>query len=279
MSSKKTPKKARSTATTSHTTRPGYEISFSGPFGLFSPKADHFALLAVAVDKHCLRIFNVSNSILVAEHTVDAARVSSMCWLSLSLTEEEGKGLNPSTPARPRKRKKSTSKGLVPESSQTELVGLGLTTGSLLLYSSKHARVLRVLSHPTSLSPILAIAPGTSLTNLWCSTADGYLILWNAARNELLKTYKPNDLPYTSLASCLNDSENENMDLLAANHVIKVLTVETSVNSSETGKIKENAALTGHTSSIKALNQDGSRLISHAEGDRVINIWTLPNGL
>lgn len=278
MSSKKTPKKPRPTTTTHITNGKGHDNNIPGPSGLFSPRANQFAFLSIAVDKHCLRIFNVSNSSLIAEHTIDIARATHLCWLLLSLTEE-GTTLNSSTPARPKKRKKTASRNLGPESSQTQLVGLGLTNGSILLYSPDHAHVARVLSHPTSSSPILAIASGKEPTDLWCSTSNGFLILWNAARNELLKTFKVDDTPYTCLASFPSDTDDEAVNILAANQTIKVLTIPIStIARAESDKIEEKASLTGHVSTVRSLNQDGSRLVSYAEGDRIINIWSLEKG-
>ncbi|GJJ09570.1 hypothetical protein Clacol_003793 [Clathrus columnatus] len=269
MSSQKKPKKARSTA--NHVNRTSHGIDLSCPLGLFSSSADQFALLVVSVDKHCLRIFDVSDCSLIAEHSIDTARVSSICWLSLTLKEDEIVS-NPSTPARPQKRKKSASKTASLESNRTQLVGLGLTDGSLLLYSPKHARVLRVLSHPTSSSAVLAITPGKKPFHLWCSTSNGFLYIWNVARNELLNNYKSDDAGYTSLTLFPNEDEDgdEDFNLLVANHVIKVLTMPPSANLQLEGdhKLKEKMAFTGHITSVKSLHHDNLRLLSHAEGDR-----------
>lgn len=251
------------------------EASVTSQISQFSPDGTFFALLALAVDKHRLRVFDTSTGSSVVEQTLDA-HVSSLKWMSLDLTQNGERPLT--SPAK--KRKKTTAAAAAApnqEVSKSLLICLGLSNGSLVLFSPKHARVMRTLAHPASLSPVVAVAPGSDPTHTWSSSADGTLRWWNAARNELVGSWKYGleGMPCSALAA---HPDHGQMAVLVGHHAIRLLSV--SVSDSETEKPIQKASFTGHASAIHHLKWDQlhpSRFISTATGDRVIQLWAMPS--
>lgn len=244
----------------------------------FSPNADLFALLSLAVDKHRLRIFDAVTGGALTEYIVDTARVTSFSWVSLDLTSNGTR-----KDASPTKKRKKTA-ALVSNTppTKTQLVCLGLSNGSLTLYSPTHARVLRTLSHPSSLTAVLATSGGTQPSHVWSTSTDGIVRLWNAARNELLGSWKSErNVPYSSLACRPGHNQETETELLVANHSMRLLPFPSSTSSiSEPAKIGDGVSFTGHASAVTELHWDHSQpscFISIAEMDRVINVWRVPD--
>lgn len=168
----------------------------------------------------------------------------------------------------------------------TEVAVLGLSDGSISFFSPSHARVLRTLSHPSSSTPILAVAAaeGPNPFTVWSSSEDGTVRCWDIQKNEVLESWKTEDrIPYTSL-SVKPTGEDGRTDLLAAHHNIRLLShVADSTNIAASKKPAQVASYTGHASSITLTAWAGSqtppeRFVSMAEGDRYLYVWDVESG-
>ncbi|KIJ45722.1 hypothetical protein M422DRAFT_251023 [Sphaerobolus stellatus SS14] len=241
---------------------------------LFSPDASLFALLAQAVDKHRIRVFDATTASPVVEHTLDT-RATSTQWLNLALVVEEEKSGAPT-----KKRKKEWNAALAAvEENPLALLCVGLVNGSVAIFSAKHARIVRTLTHPSSLTPIHALSAGARPSQLWSSSSDGTLRLWNVVTNELLGSWKAEGVPYSALAPRPGHVSNDETQLLVANHAVRLLSFRTSKSVSETEKPSEKASFTGHASNVNSLDWDKAhptRFVSTATGDRVVNLWRAP---
>ncbi|KAI0757399.1 NUC189-domain-containing protein [Daedaleopsis nitida] len=246
----------------------------------FSPDGKLFVFLSLAIDKHALKVFDTTTRRSVAEHVVDAGRVTSLCWARLDLAESGGPGAEDEDGARKSKRKKKS--GVAADSASTssaapQVVVLGLSDGSLLLFSPTHGRLLRTLSDPSSSSAVLAIAGQdhefADPHNLWTSNADGALRLWDARTNQISQSLFSDDrIPYTSLSVRASDEDGVT-EVLAAHHSIHLLAI-----SSDSAKPKMLAKFTGHASPVSDLRWlDKSHFLSSASADRFVNVWQVPS--
>jgi U3 small nucleolar RNA-associated protein 5 len=266
---------------------------FSSPLALssFSPDGTSFAFLSLAVDKHRLRVYDTLSGQSRAEHVIDLDRVTSLSWARLDLSG------GPSAPSddeadRPKKkRKKRQSLHVSSENdalTSIEVVMLGLSDGSLSLFSPSHGKVLRTLSHPASNTSILSVVVNRTAnlgTYLWTSGADGAIRVWNATKNSMVGSLKVDSrIPY----SCMTfrpvglDEENGELNLLVANHTIRLLSTETSLTPLENQQAEALATFTGHASPVTRLHWDVSqqpavRFVSMAQADRFIYLWQVPN--
>ena len=245
----------------------------------FSPDGKLFAFLSLAIDKHALKVYDTTTRRSVAEHVVDAGRVTSLCWARLDLAEGQGKGAEDEDGARKNKRKKksgSTANLATSNATAPQVVVLGLSDGSLLLFSPTHGRLLRTLSDPSSSSAVLAVAGHdlnpTDSHSLWTSNADGALRLWDARANQVSQSLFNDDrIPYTSLSVRASDEEGVT-EVLAAHHSIHLLAI-----SHDSQKPKTLAKFTGHASPISDLRWlDKSHFLSSASADRFVNVWEVP---
>ncbi|OSD05803.1 NUC189-domain-containing protein [Trametes coccinea BRFM310] len=244
----------------------------------FSPDGQLFAFLSLAIDKHALKVYDTATRRSVAEHVVDAARVTSLCWARLDLAEGQAKGAEDEDASRKSKRKKRNSlaaDATTPSTNAPQLVVLGLSDGSLLLFSPSHGRLLRTLSDPSSSSAVLAVAGQEDSEDphtLWTSSSDGALRLWNARTNQVSQSHFSDDrIPFTALSVRKSDEEGVT-EVLAAHHSIQLLAL-----SADAQKPKTLAKFTGHASPVSALHWvDRSRFLSYASADRFINVWEVP---
>ncbi|KAJ7071386.1 WD40-repeat-containing domain protein [Mycena amicta] len=246
-------------------------------FCAFSPKGNLFAFLSLAIDKHRLRVYDTATGQSVAEHVVDSARVSSLTWNNYDPSDAQA-----GEPPSKKKRRKSQANADGPlQVSAVEVVVLGLSDGTVLFFSPTHGRVMRTLSHSTSTAAILSVVSlenAASVPTTWTSGADGAIRIWNAQKNDLLGSWNIDDrIPYSSMA-IRPASEDDRLDILVANHSIRLLS---SSSDSITDKPSQLATFTGHASSIKQLHWDtsqlpSSRVVSLAEGDRIVSIWETP---
>jgi U3 small nucleolar RNA-associated protein 5 len=256
----------------------------------FSPKGNRFAFLSLAIDKHHLRIYDTLSGQSIAEHVLDTARVTSIIWSNIDLSEgrlqfEEGQ---------PSKKKIKKRGSLAPDakadSKIIEVVILGLSDGSLSFFSPTHGRVVRTLSHSTSATSVLSIALAESTDNsplIWTSGADGVVHLWNVRKNDIISSWKNDDrIPYSSMAVRPGSfcEEDGHVELLAANHGIHLLSTTLPISelaSFESKKPKKALTFIGHASSIPCLRWDASqipsqRFFSMAERDRFVYVWEVP---
>ncbi|KAK7029645.1 Small subunit (SSU) processome component [Paramarasmius palmivorus] len=266
--------KSRPQTTTTISQPAVQDASYLTALSSFSHRGNFFAHLSLAVDKHRLRVFNTATEQSQAEHVVESARVASLSWCQIELTPGQ-KADDGEAPTKKKRRKSQAAEDS--QEKTVEVVALGLTDGSVLLFSPTHGRVYWTLSNTASTASILSIAAAKQGGNLWTSGADGIVRLWNVHKNELLASVKSEDrIPYSALA-VRPPAEDSSPELLVANHSIKLWSAAVS----GTQKPKEIASFTGHASPVKSLQWDGSqspprRFVSMAEGDRVLSLWDIP---
>ncbi|KAI0700422.1 WD40-repeat-containing domain protein [Cytidiella melzeri] len=271
--------KGRPTSTSTLSQPAVEDTSSSNTISSFSPQGDLFAFLSLAVDKHRLRVYDTTTGQSVAEHVVTSARVSSICWAHYDITTTRG-----GEPKRKRKRKNhqgdNASITLPPPG-----IILGLTNGSLILYSPAHGKVVKSISHTSSITSITSIAvekpEDTEVSQVWTAGADGVVRLWDLQEGSMAEQWKSDDrMPYSCLSVRPDSTEDakEDVELLGANYAIQLLAASQSTNlASESRRLQKISSFTGHASSVKALRWDShSRFLSTAEADRFIYLWDVP---
>jgi U3 small nucleolar RNA-associated protein 5 len=293
---KKTGRKMASTASkTKH--RKARNTSLSHPpsqhsfLSAFSPSADLFAFVSLAVDKHRLRVHDTHTGRSISEYIVDSARVTALSWATFQSPKSLGDGRETEEDVAPRKKRKkrdSRAPQSVPEPEATPVVVLGLSTGSVIVFSPSHARTIRTLSKPSSTSSILSVdfysdIPGATLLCLTLC-ADGLIRTWNAETGELLSSTKTDDrLPGTSL-TLRPGLESDHPSFLLAHHSIRLLSVSSDSLLTSPQKLTEEARFIGHASNVTMLRwqpfdndrQSPRRFASVAESDRIVHIWEVP---
>lgn len=258
MSGKKTPKPPKS--------RPQSTFNKAVPEGAarhrhlsaFSPKGNEFALVSLALDKHRLRVFDVSSSRIVAEHTFDDARVTCLAWASLPDEDEP-------SPAKKRK-KHSGGESSMLNPPAAYAIALGLSSGGVCLFSATHGRVLRTLSHATSSSAVTAVsgADGT----VWASSNDGTLRSWNPASGESIGSWK------RQRPSCRLGVRPGSNELLECANDARLATFDDDDGPEDVCRIS------GHASDIVDVawgRSPSTRLVTCADGDRVVHVWDIPD--
>jgi U3 small nucleolar RNA-associated protein 5 len=257
----------------------------------FSPSADLFAFVSLAVDKHRLRVHDTHTGRSISEYIVDSARVTALSWATFQSPKSLGDGRETEEDVAPRKKRKkrdSRAPQSVPEPEATPVVVLGLSTGSVIVFSPSHARTIRTLSKPSSTSSILSVdfysdIPGATLLCLTLC-ADGLIRTWNAETGELLSSTKTDDrLPGTSL-TLRPGLESDHPSFLLAHHSIRLLSVSSDSLLTSPQKLTEEARFIGHASNVTMLRwqpfdndrQSPRRFASVAESDRIVHIWEVP---
>jgi U3 small nucleolar RNA-associated protein 5 len=256
----------------------------------FSPAADLFAFVSLAVDKHRLRIHDTHTGRSISEYIVDSARVTALSWANFQSPKSLGDGRETEDVAPRKKRKKRDSRApqSVPEPEAVPVVVLGLSTGSVIVFSPSHARIIRTLSKPSSTSSILSVDVYSDVTGatLLCLTlgADGLIRTWNVQTGELLSSTKTDDrLPGTSL-TLRPGLESDHPSFLLAHHSIRLLSVSSDSLLTSPQKLTEEARFIGHASNVTMLrwqpfdndSQTPRRFASVAESDRIVHIWEVP---
>ncbi|EKM60719.1 uncharacterized protein PHACADRAFT_168035 [Phanerochaete carnosa HHB-10118-sp] len=256
---------------TSGISQPAVEdASSTHSLSTFSPGGELFAFLSLAVDKHRLRVYDTTTGQSVAEHVFDSSRVSSSCWARFDTSQSEDE------PKRKRKRKNqdegdSTVKLSIPG------VLLGLNSGSVVLFSPAHGKVVKTISHSLSTAALVSIAiaedQSSECTHLWTSGADGVCACgaWKSEER----------IPYSCIAvrPLVPEEIEDTSEVLAANYAIHLLTVASRPDSSldAPSKPRKTASFTGHASPVKSLQWDSpSRFLSAAEADRFVYLWDVP---
>jgi U3 small nucleolar RNA-associated protein 5 len=266
---------------------PSQDSSF---LSAFSPSADLFAFISLAVDKHRLRVHDTHTGRCISEYIVDSARVTALSWATFQNPKSSGDGqeTEDSAPRKKRKKRDSRAAQSVPEPDATPVVVLGLSTGSVLVFSHSHARIIRTLSNPSSTSSILSVdvysdTPGATLLCLTLGK-DGLIRTWNTQTGELLSSTKTDDrLSGTSL-SLRPGVESDHPSVLLAHHSIRLLSVSSDSSLTSPQKLTEEARFIGHASNITMLrwqpfdngSQPPRKFASVAESDRIVHIWEVP---
>lgn len=266
-------------ANTSGISQPAVEDATSThSLSAFSHGGELFAFLSLAVDKHRLRVYDTATGQSVAEHVFDS-RVSSLCWAHFdTLQSEDG-------PKRKRKRKNQEEDESVARLPAPGVV-LGLSNGSVVLFSPAHGKVVKTISHPSSTAALLSVAVAADHSSesgrLWTSGADGALHLWSLRDSSLVGSWKSEErIPYSciSVRPSTSDESEDASEVLAANYAIHLLTIESQSDFSldAPSKPTKTASFTGHASPVKSLRWDSSsRFLSTAEADRFVYLWDVP---
>jgi len=169
------------------------------------------------------------------------------------------------------------------------VVVLGLSTGSVIVFSPSHARAIRTLSKPSSTSSILSVDVYSDISGatLLCLTlgADSLIRTWNTQTGELVSSTKTDDrLPGTSL-SLRPGLDSDHPSFLLAHHSIRLLSLSSDSLLTSPQKLKEEARFIGHASNVTMQrwqpfdndSQSPRRFASVAESDRVVHIWEVPS--
>ncbi|KAG7450123.1 NUC189-domain-containing protein [Guyanagaster necrorhizus] len=243
----------------------------------FSSNGNLFAYLSLAVDKHRLRVYDTSTSQSVAEHIFEASRATSLVWAQLQLSDTDKP--NVEQPPSKKKRKKGVDTAQI---KMVEVVLLGLSNGTLALFSPTHGRVIRTLSDPQSTAAILSaivVKNADNVSNIWTSSVDSFIRKWDMQNNGVLGSWKSDDrVPFSFMALRPSSAEDER-HILVANHSLRLL----SFDSADLQEHNQLASFSGHASAITAVQWDASqsrsdRFISMAEADRVVSVWAVPKG-
>lgn len=266
---------------------PSQDSSF---LSAFSPSADLFAFVSLAVDKHRLRVHDTHTGRSISEYIVDSARVTALSWATFQSPKSLGDSRETEdvAPRKKRKKRDSSAPQSVPEPEATLVVVLGLSTGSVIVFSPPHARVIRTLSKPSITSSILSVGVYSDIPGAisLCLTlgADGLIRTWNVQTGELLSSTKTEDrLPGVSL-SLRPGIESDLPSFLLAHHSIRLLSVPSDSLLTSPQKLTEEARFIGHASNVTMLrwqpfdndSQSPRRFASAAESDRIIHIWEVP---
>ncbi|CAE6505721.1 unnamed protein product [Rhizoctonia solani] len=240
----------------------------------FSPDGTLFAFLSLAVDKHRLRIYDVATGSAVADHTLDAARVKALVWGAFELTDE-------SKASKKRRKRKSLTTDDAPEApSVIQLVALGLSDGSIVLFSPTQGEVVRTLSNASHTAAITSLAPhNDSPSHLWAASEDGVIRYWNIPTS--ISKDVATSTPCVALAPRpgITETKDGATHLLTAQTTIQLLPI-----SSDGIAQKELITVPGHASPVIALVWDrysselARRFVSAAEDDRVVSVWDAVSG-
>ena len=235
----------------------------------FSPKANLFALLSLAVDRHRLRVYDTATAQANAEYIVQPARATCLHWMDI-----------PPDPAQAQKKKKKRdSAGSTSKKSRTQVVALGLSSGAITFFSPAHGSPVLTLSNSASNTAVLDAVLDPGGDRLWTSSEDASIRLWDMTSNTILQTWRSDDrIPYTciSLEPRVMDESSRPVGLLAAHHAAKLLSVNLS---SETSSSKPTifASFPGHTTSISNIAWTTSKqFVTVAHGDKFVQGWTIP---
>ncbi|KAI0063200.1 NUC189-domain-containing protein [Artomyces pyxidatus] len=261
----------------------------------FSPRGDLFAFVSLAVDKHRIRVYDTGTGQSIAQHTVDASRVTAVSWAQFDPSESAPTAVEEEEDAPRRKRKKRASASALQASAHSsvalQVVVLGLSNGTLLIFSPSHGRILRTMSHPSSTSAIVAIdasLDGSSDLTIWTSGADSQVRVWDAQKSDLLSSSKTDDrIPASSLRvrPRVASDETEQIGYLVAHHSIRLLSSSSHPSTlTEVSSPTTLATFTGHASNILSLqwhpvdsnDQSPKHFASMAEADRHIHFWEVP---
>ncbi|KAG9105052.1 Small subunit (SSU) processome component [Ceratobasidium sp. 370] len=243
----------------------------------FSPDGTLFAFLSLAVDKHRVRVYDVSTGSAVADHTFDGARVTALLWGTFNLVDGQSKSSK-----KRRKRKSVAAEDSTTEtiSSATQLIALGLSDGAIVLFSPAQGAVVRALSNPSFTAAITSIAPhNDSPAHLWAASEDAVIRCWHipSATSRDVAT----SMPCVALAPRPGITETQDgvTHLLVAQTTVQLVPIPI-----DGAAQKELVTVPGHASPVTALIWDqlssgpAERFVSAAEGDRVASVWDATSG-
>ncbi|KAF8305535.1 hypothetical protein DL93DRAFT_310885 [Clavulina sp. PMI_390] len=280
------------------------EASSAASFTAFSPSGLLFAHVALAVDKHRLRIFDTESGKAVAETVFQNSRVSAIHWTQQSsgggATPGEGESIesaNNDDARRKRAKRKSVSGATV-----EHVLAIGFMNGTVAIFSPRQGEITKTFSSSTISSSILSITSPLSASDsssvsslpasLWTSSSNGQVCAWDLQSGKLLTTLRTKNAAsqYTAIAVRSSGTTPSSSHLLAAHHRIQLFGAFQSAEPSSSSP--EYASFTGHASPVFALQwasspvsphssssspQQKLSFISAAEGDRFACIWQVPD--
>lgn len=274
------PPKSRPEATFST----AHDAASSRRLSQFSRDGEHFAFLSLSVDKHRLRVYSTQTSQSIAEHVVESGRVTCLQWSHLDLAGNQDASARDSETPSPSKKKRKTHEATTSEKKKTSpgvhTVLLGLSNGSICCFSHSHGRVVRVLSHTKSMTPVHALTTSESPShrhNLWSTDADGTIFCWDVRAGEVVGTWRSGTpTPYSAIAIQPSTDEDAPLHLVAAHRSIQLLSLGPPYLDTAS-KVKELATFTGHASLISNIYWDTpSQFVTFAESDRFLYVWEIP---
>jgi len=248
----------------------------------FSPDGHSFALLSLAVDKHRLRVFDVTNGNVIGEYVLQVSYGACLQWAKISNLDGPG-GRTSTSPSKKRKRTIEDSETATSNSSLS-VVMLGLSNGTLTFFSPARGTTVLSLAHPSSTAAILSAAMDPDEDRVWTCNADGEIHLWDIHTNGIIGSWKSastNKTPYSNI--CLIPrtpltERDEPQQVLVANHSIEL--IELSLDNSTPKKI---AGFSGHVTSVNSMTWLSSfssqqpQFITSAERDRFVQGWAVPS--
>ncbi|KAL5518667.1 UTP5 [Sanghuangporus vaninii] len=280
-------------AATSSISQPAIKDAWpSTVLSAFSPDARLFAFLSLAIDKHRLRVLDTTTNQSIAECIFDRARVTCLEWIAYDATSLGVSMNGENLPSKKRKvavslDETSRSSNSIGETQMEWSIGLGLSDGSVQIYSVREGRVVKTLKGADNNSAVLAIADNSLHGNdgplVWTSSTDGTLRLWDTRNAVVIVSSQEKDSQYSALVIRPQLHSNAT-HVLAAHSTIRLLsfpTDETSSEDSESDELEEVCSFSGHASPVKSLIWEHSsspsrRFLSCAEGDRFIYLWRVP---
>ncbi|GAA5912077.1 hypothetical protein JCM6882_002026 [Rhodosporidiobolus microsporus] len=297
----------------------------------FSPSSTTalYAHVHCAPDAHTLRVFDVDSgkvlsrwSSAAADGDDDELRVKSIEWCWVPSAGAEAGAAAQAEGKRGKKRRKSDGGGAAvdspakggaakPQPPQLTLA-LGLENGSVLLWHP-NGTGSRTLAHPTSNSPVTALAAPVSSSaqedgHLWTAHADGSVRVWETQSGNLVgKVSGLNEEPrwddlLVRYEPASEDGGKRTVHLVLSHLSLHVYAVQLGAASKKEGKVRDLKATdvgrcTGHvepcslrwtglssatsaSSSAVDMSDDSPAdkltFLSFAPTDRFVQIWSLP---
>ncbi|KAI8387367.1 WD40-repeat-containing domain protein [Blakeslea trispora] len=215
-----------------------------------STTADYFALITHGLDRHRLRIFNVRSGTVSNDYSAqEKERITCLTWGYMKDTGD----LQASTVQAFKKKKSGVT-------SLSRVIGLGMHTGSIGLYSLSHGTIVKTLtgSHTTPITDFVMNKDGSRGYSV---AEDNMIIEWDIEEGKEIFKWKTDAKNVRKLKLSHNETK-----LATAGHTITLWDLKTHT------VLKK---FTGHASAIKemAFSHQDDVLVSNAEDDRYVNVW------
>ncbi|RUP43476.1 WD40-repeat-containing domain protein, partial [Jimgerdemannia flammicorona] len=211
----------------------------------FDPRADHFAIVTQAVDRHHLRIFDTHTATVKCDFSLEKEKFTCLTWGVMQAEREFGG---------PKKRRSTTS------NPTTQVLALGLHNGSVAIYSLAQGSVVKTLSgsHTAPINDFVFTNDGCRGYSV---AEDHHVVEWDVEEGREISNWKADIKSIKKIALSYGETK-----LLAAGHTIKMWDLDTRT------VVKK---FTGHASAITSIVFSANDTIcaSTAEHDRYINIW------
>lgn len=242
----------------------------------FSPDGTLFAFVSLAVDKHRVRVYDVSTGSAVADHTFDGARATALSWGAFELVDGQSKA------NKKRRKRKSVAadEPIEASSSAVQLIALGLSDGSIVLFSPTQGAVVRTLSNPSHSAAITSLAPhNDSPTHLWAASEDSTIRCWDIPTATSRDVAASTPCVVLAPRPGITETKDGVSHILAAQTTVQLLPIPVD-GVAQT----ELVTVPGHASPVTTLAWDrlssepAQRFVSAAEGDRVVSVWDAANG-